>query len=42
MCSDVFLFSARDESREFHELDGAREVCGHVSGREVEENFPNI
>ena len=42
MCSDVFLFSAGDESGEFYELDEAREVCGHVFGREVEEEFPNI
>ena len=42
MCSDVFLFSFGDESGELHELDGAREVCGHVSGREVEEDFPNL
>ena len=42
MCSDVFLFSVGDESGELYELDGAREVCGHVFGREVKEDFPNI
>ena len=42
MCFDVFLFSAEDESGEFLELDGAREVCGYVFGREVKEDFPNL
>ena len=42
MCSDVFLFSVGDESGEFIEMDGTMEVCGHVSGREVKEDFPNV
>ena len=42
MCFDVFLFSAGDESGEFHELDGPGEICGYVSGREIEENVSNI
>ena len=40
--SDVFLFSVRDESREFIEMDGAKEVCGLIDRREVKEDFPNI
>ena len=35
MCFDVFLFSAGDESGEFNELDGAREISGYVLGREI-------
>ena len=42
MCFDVFLFSAGDESGWFNELDGAREVCGHVFSREIKEDLPNI
>ena len=42
MYSDEFLFIVGDESGEFIELDGAREVCGHVFGREVKEDFPNL
>ena len=42
MYSDEFLFSVGDESGEFNELDGAREVCGLVSGREVKEDFPDL
>ena len=42
MCSDMFLFSVGDESGECHELDGAREICGHVFGREVKEDFPDL
>ena len=39
---NVFLFSAGDESGEFYELDGAGEICGYVSGREIKENFSNL
>ena len=39
---NVFLFSAGDESGEFHELDGFREICGHVSGGKSEENISNV
>ena len=42
MCSDMFLFSVGDESGEFNKLDGAREDCGLVSGREVKEDFPDL
>ena len=42
MCSDMFLFSVGDESEECHELYGAREICGHVFGREVKEDFPDL
>ena len=38
----MFLFSVGDESGELNVLDGTREVCGHVSGREVKEDFPNV
>ena len=38
----MFLFSVEDESGEFLEMDGSREVCGFVSGREIKENFPNV
>ena len=42
MCSDVFLSTAGDESGEFQGLDGAREICGHLFGREVKEDFPDL
>ena len=42
MCFDVFLFSAGDESGEFNELDGAREVRGHVLSREIKEDLSNL
>ena len=42
MCFDVFLFSARDKSGEFHKLDGAREICGHIFGREMKKGLPNL
>ena len=42
MCSDVFLFSVGDESGEFIEMDGAKEVCGLVYSREVKEDFPYV
>ena len=38
----MFLFSVGDESGELLEMDGSREVCGFVSGREIKENFPNV
>ena len=42
MCFDVFLFSAGDESGEFNELDGAREVHGQVLSRVVIKDLPNL
>ena len=42
MCSDVFLFSVGDESGECNKLDGTREVCGFVSGREIKEDTSNL
>ena len=42
MCSDVFLFSVGDESGEFVKLDGTREVCGFLFGREIKEDFSNL
>ena len=38
----MFLFSVGDESGEFNELDGSREVCGFVSGREIKEDFSDL
>ena len=38
----MFLFSVGDESGEFNKLDGTREVCGFVSGREIKEDFSDL
>ena len=38
----MFLFSVGDESGEFNELDGSREVCGFVSGREIKEDLSDL
>ena len=42
MYSNEFLFSFGDESGEFKDLDGSREVCGFVSGREIKEDFSDL
>ena len=38
----MFLFSVGDESGEFIEMDGAKEVCGLIYSREVKEDFSHI